>query len=79
MRPSASKVGLLTACTWWARDEAEWATGTTAAADIGTRFHAAIAEYIRTGDISRLSRSDDIEHLMRAAIDWVDNRRGADK
>lgn len=42
MRVTASKVGLLSYCQWWARPEAVWSDRTGPSADRGTRFHAAM-------------------------------------
>jgi len=69
VRTTASKAGLVQACGWWARPEAEWATSTSAAADRGNRFHAAIANYVECGDLDR----SDLEDLVGVAAKWVDN------
>ena len=70
LRVSASKVGLLERCGYFARPEAEWAESTSAAADRGTRFHAAIAEYIETGIMPEAG--DDVAPLLVHAQAWVD-------
>ncbi len=71
-RATASKAGLLSACQWWATPHAEWAETTSAAADKGSRFHAAIAEYVTSGQIA-LAPADDIAPLLVSAMAWVDH------
>lgn len=72
MRATASKAGLLSACQWWATPGAEWATTTSDAADRGTRFHAAIADYVATGDM--FARVDeDVEAMLVSARTWVEH------
>jgi hypothetical protein len=74
MRTTASKVGLLSACGWWARPEAEWTDTTSDAADRGTRFHAAIAQYITDGASDEIFDSkSDIHPLVLSAAAWVDS------
>lgn len=75
MRVTASKVGLLSSCQWFARPEAEWDTSTSAAADRGTRFHAAIAHYVEHGKwVPADDGSDeDIVPLFLSARAWVDH------
>jgi hypothetical protein len=70
-RATASKAALLlSGCVWWARHEAEWVYTTSPAADKGTRFHAAIAHYIDSGEVPPMA--DDIEALFKSARAWVD-------
>lgn len=71
MRVSASKTGLLPYCGYFAREGVEWAEGTSEAADRGTRFHAAIAEYVRCGTRTQ-GLADDIVGLYAQAERWVD-------
>lgn len=71
MRATASKVGLLSNCRWWARPEAEWAHTTSAAAERGTAFHEAAAHYIETGE--PLIVREDVAPLLAVAIQWVDS------
>lgn len=73
MRTTASKVGLLSACQWFARPEAEWDTSTSAAADKGTRFHACVAHYIEVGEWKLAGDDDDIVALCDSAQAWVDS------
>ena len=70
MRVTASKVGLLSFCGWWARPEAEWTYTTSSAADRGTRFHKRIAGYALTG--VRETVEDDIAQEYAHACQWVD-------
>lgn len=71
-RATASKAGLLAECGWWARPEAEWATSTSAAAERGTAFHEAIADYVDTGVLLE-AYPEEIAALMPAAAAWVDS------
>lgn len=76
MRVTASKVGLLSYCQWWAREEATWDTRTSAAADRGTRFHVAIARYVATSEHGKASGVDDLDDDIRDeykhAVRWVE-------
>ena len=76
MRVTASKVGLLSYCQWWAREEAKWDTRTSAAADRGTRFHAAIAKFIATSEYGKAPSYDEVGDDIRAeyehAAGWVE-------
>ncbi len=71
MRVTASKVGLLEECQWWATPGAEWPTETSDAADLGTRFHAAIESYVAFGEMP--AHTDDIAQLLVSAKAWVDH------
>ncbi len=71
MRVTASKVGLLEHCGWWARPEAEWLDRPGPAAERGSRFHEAIARYIDTGKVEDVDA--DILAEYAAARVWVDN------
>ena len=71
MRVTASKVGLLQYCQWFARPEAQWAYTTSEAAERGTRMHRAIADYVDTGE--RVKVEDDINDEYHHACDWVDS------
>lgn len=77
MRVTASKVGLLEHCQYFARPEAVWSDTTSAAADRGTRFHRAIALYINGVPGLPLSVEDDIAEEFRHAKRWVDDLRAA--
>lgn len=70
MRVTASKVGLLAYCAWWARPEAKWDTTTSKHADRGTRFHAAIARYV-DGNFAIEKVEDDIRDEYAHAVEWV--------
>ena len=70
-RETASRTALLAACGWWARPEAEWFDVPGPAAERGTRFHAAIDRYTKTG--AREEVAEDIRVEYEAAIDWVDD------
>lgn len=70
MRPTASKVGLLTLCQWWARPEAVWNDARGESAERGTRFHQAIARYVASGE--REDVADDIAEEYGHAVAWVD-------
>lgn len=70
MRPTASKVGLLPFCQWWARPEAEWTWTTSAAADRGTRFHTAIARWIAS-DRTPFDVDEDIREMFERAKEWI--------
>ncbi len=72
MRVTASKVGLLSYCQWWARSEAKWDTRTSSAADRGTRFHAAIAKAVRTGERDTSELAEDIRQEYEHAFAWLD-------
>lgn len=72
MRSTASKVGLLPECAYWAQPGVEWATTTGDAADLGNRFHAAIAEYVEHGRVNA-DVADDIEAMLVSAIRWVEH------
>jgi hypothetical protein len=73
MRPTASKIGRLSACQWWAREGVPWVDHGSAAADLGTRVHAAI-EADLTG---RWRRVDDaVEPYVRSYVAWRDRVRG---
>lgn len=72
MRVTASKTGLLSACQYFARPEAEWSDTSSAAADRGTRFHREIAEYVATGQVP-LEIDEDIAPLFASAKAWVDH------
>lgn len=71
MRATASKAGLLLACGYFARPEAEWYDVSGPAADRGTRLHRAIAAYVSTGEVSPLD--EDIADLFASARAWVDH------
>lgn len=71
MRVTASKVGLLAHCQWWARPEAKWEYTTSAAADRGTRFHDAIARYTESRE--REEVAEDIREEYEHACAWVDS------
>lgn len=75
MRVTASKVGLLSYCQWWAKPEAKWTYTTSSAADRGTRFHKAIAAYVEHGKHPSLLGpdwvADDIAEELDQAIDWL--------
>ena len=76
-RLTASKAALLQHCGWWARDDApQDPYRQSAAADRGTRFHAAIARFTVTGELE--SYEDDIAGEMAAAIAWL-NGLGLDR
>lgn len=77
MRPTASKVGLLEHCQYWAREEAVWSDTTSAAADRGNRFHRAIALYISGAPGLPLSVEDDIAAEFAHAKKFVDGIREA--
>jgi hypothetical protein len=53
-RVTASKTGLLEHCQAFAKPGMEWFNGTSPAADRGTRFHRAIAEYTAHGNVRLL-------------------------
>lgn len=70
MSLSASKVGLLAHCRYWARPDAPQDPYTTSdAADRGTRFHAAIAAFALTGQL--VEWDEDITAEMTQAIPWL--------
>lgn len=71
MRVTASKVGLLAYCQAWARPEMRWSTRSSEAADRGTRFHKAIADYTETRE--RREVDEDIAAEYTHACDWVDS------
>lgn len=77
MRITASKVGLLEHCQFFARPEAEWVDKPGPAAERGTRFHKAIAEYVDTGIAKDVE--EDILAEYAAARAWVDTKRGQSK
>ncbi len=74
MRATASKVGLLSYCQWWARPEAKWDTSSSAAAERGTRFHKAIADYAVTRAV-RTVDNDIAAEYTHAAL-WLDGLVG---
>lgn len=70
MRVTASKVGLLSCCQWFAREDATWDPyRSSPAAERGTRFHKAIAEYVDTGEMPEVE--DDIRDELAHACAWV--------
>jgi len=69
MRPTASKVGLLSYCAYWATPEAVWPKRDSDPADRGNRFHTAIAEYTQSGVV--VAVDDDIAADYAAACAWV--------
>lgn len=71
-RVTASKVGLLSHCQFFATAHAEWADTTSAAADRGTRFHRAIADYVTSGQVP-LAIDEDIQALFTSAVAWVEH------
>lgn len=72
MRVTASKVGLLSYCKAWAKDDAVWDERTASGdAERGTRFHKAIAEYTQLR--SRVEVAANIAVEYAAACDWVDD------
>lgn len=73
MRVTASKVGLLQYCQAWARPEMTWATGSSAAADRGTRFHKAIALYVACEKGVPLKVEDDIVAEFEHAKAWINS------
>jgi len=70
MRATASKVGLLSFCQWWARPEAQWSYTTSAAAERGTRFHSAIAKYLAGAEAAPEA---DIAEEYERAKEWIDS------
>lgn len=72
MRVSASKVGLLQQCSYFASPEAVWTDSMSEAAERGIAFHKAIAEYIETG---ALSDDESIAGRMRTARAFADGFR----
>lgn len=71
MKVTASKVGLLPYCQWWARDDAPWPPQTSGPlAERGTRFHQAIARYTLTRQ--REEVAEDIAAEYEHACAWVD-------
>jgi hypothetical protein len=77
IRATASKVGLLEHCQYWATPEAVWNDTSGAAADRGNRFHRAIALYISGVDGLPLSVEDDIAEEFKHAKAFVDSIRAA--
>lgn len=71
MRVTASKVGLLAECQYFARPDAEWTDTAGPAAERGTRFHRAIAAYVTDGVVPEVA--DDIRAELAAAVAWVDH------
>ena len=71
MRATASKVGLLSFCQWWARPEAQWSDTAGAAADRGNRFHSAIAKYLAGAEAAPEA---DIAEEYKRAKEWIDGR-----
>ena len=69
MRVTASKASLLSQCQRWARDDIEWRYTSSPAATRGSKFHAAIAAFVETGEL--LSYDDDIADEMVAAVTWL--------
>ena len=69
MRVTASKVALLSHCARWARDDIEWRYTSSPAATRGSKFHAAIAAFVETGEL--LSYDDDIASEMVSAVAWL--------
>lgn len=77
MRVTASKVGLLEHCQYFATPDAVWSDTTSAAADRGTRFHRAIALYIEGVEGLPLKVEDDIAAEFEHAKKFVDNVRAS--
>ncbi len=72
MRVTASKVGLLSSCQFFATPHAEWSTATSDAADRGTRFHKIAADYVTTGQ-APLAIEDDMLPLFASMVAWVEH------
>lgn len=68
---TASKVGLLPYCSWWATPEAKHDDGRSVEADAGDRFHKAIRNYTATR--KRETVGEDIAALYAHACDYVDS------
>jgi hypothetical protein len=68
---TASKVGLLQFCKWWARQDAVRENRSGPSAERGTRFHQAIAAYTDTRQ--RVEVAEDIREIYAAACDWIDS------
>lgn len=77
MRVTASRVGLLPFCRYFASGRASWQDTSSPAAERGTRFHKAIANYIETGNMS-VEWEEDIQAEMVHAVAWVE-RFGREK
>ena len=73
IRVTASKIGLLAYCQAWARPEMQWDTRSSEAADRGSRFHKAIADYTTMRE--RVEVEEDIREEYAHACDWVDSLR----
>lgn len=70
-RVTASKSALVAACGYWARHDVTLPDDPPGpAAERGTRFHAAIAAYVETGESQTVE--PDIAAEMLVACDWVD-------
>lgn len=72
MRPTASKIGALASCQWWAREGVPWVDTPGAAAALGTRVHAAIE-----ADLTGAKWSDEeAEPYVRSYVAWRDRTQG---
>jgi PD-(D/E)XK nuclease superfamily len=79
IRPSMSKLGLLSACQFWARDGVAWVNQQSAAATFGTTLHAFAEAYIDAGCVNTAVMpplSDDERSAWDRLRTWLDaNRR----
>lgn len=71
IRVTASGTARLAACQYWARPCVEHFDAQGPAAERGTRFHAAIDQFTKTG--VREEVAEDIAAEYAAAIDWVED------
>lgn len=71
MRATASKVGLLKYCSWWALAEAVWDESSSDEAGLGKRFHSAAATYAMTR--VRIEVDEDIRAQYAHVCDWIDS------
>lgn len=72
MRATASKIGALASCQWWAREGVPWVDTPGAAAALGTRVHAAIE-----ADLTGVEWTDEeAEPYVRSYVAWRDRVQG---
>lgn len=78
MRVTASKVGALTLCQWWARSDAQWVyTPSGPAAEFGNSVHAAVADAIEDGADVAKHTDPAVQSTAQTVVDWFQREKPA--
>jgi hypothetical protein len=67
---TASKLGLLYQCRYWARDEVPHRSSSSAAASRGTAFHLAMERLVKTGSPGPVGEDLELAQLVTAGASW---------